>query len=81
MVSRDPGNTGRRRTSKAKAVKAKKATNEHTMSVPAAGKKYFNLSKNSSYKAAAEGLIPTIRVGKLLKVPVRRMERQLEDTR
>jgi hypothetical protein len=49
-----------------------------TMSVPAAGKKYYDLSRNGSYDAADRGDIPTIRVGRLLRVPVRLMERKLE---
>lgn len=48
-----------------------------TMSVPAAGKKYYGLKKNGSYAAAARGDIPTIRVGRLLRVPVAAMERRL----
>jgi len=42
-----------------------------TMSVPAAGKKYFGLSRNGAYDAAARGDLPTIRIGRLLRVPVR----------
>jgi excisionase family DNA binding protein len=49
-----------------------------TMSVPEAGKKYFDLSRDSSYRAAERGEIPTIRVGRLLRVPVRAMERLLD---
>lgn len=49
-----------------------------TLSVPAAGKKYFGIGKNASYRAAERGEIPTIRVGGLLRVPVVRMERKLE---
>ena len=49
------------------------------MSVPEAGKRYFGLSRNGSYEAAARGEIPTIRVGKLLRVPIRAMERLLDD--
>ena len=49
-----------------------------TMSVPEAGKRYFNLSRNASYDAAARGDIPTVQVGRLLRVPVRRMERILD---
>ena len=48
-----------------------------TMSVPAAGKKYLNLGRNASYRAAKRGDIPTIEIGGLLKVPVRRLERKL----
>ncbi len=46
-----------------------------TMSVPEAGKVYFDLSKNASYEAARRGDIPTIRVGRLLRVSVAVMER------
>ena len=49
-----------------------------TISVPEAGKKYYGIGKNASYRAAERGDIPTIRVGGLLRVPVVRMERKLE---
>jgi hypothetical protein len=49
-----------------------------TISVPDAGKKYFGLSRNASYAAASRGDIPTIRIGKLLRVPVRVLERMLD---
>jgi hypothetical protein len=50
-----------------------------TLSVPEAGKKYFNLSRNASYDAAARGNIPYIQVGRLKRVPVRAMERLLDN--
>ena len=49
-----------------------------TMSVPEAGRKYFDLSRDASYAAAQRGDIPTIRVGRLLRVPVAAMDRKLE---
>jgi hypothetical protein len=49
-----------------------------TMSVPEAGRKYYGLSRNGSYDAARRGEIPTIPVGKLLRVPVRAMEQRLD---
>jgi len=49
-----------------------------TISVPEAGKRYFGLSRNGSYDAAERGEIPTIRIGRLLRVPVRLMERMLD---
>ena len=49
-----------------------------TMTVPEAGKKYFGLSRDGSYRAAARGEIPTIRIGRLLRVPVCAMERLLD---
>jgi excisionase family DNA binding protein len=49
-----------------------------TITVPEAGKRYFNLSRGASYAAAERGEIPTIRVGRLLRVPVRAMEHKLD---
>jgi excisionase family DNA binding protein len=49
-----------------------------TLTVPEAGRQYFGLSKQASYDAAARGEIPTIKVGRLLRVPVRAMERILD---
>jgi hypothetical protein len=49
-----------------------------TISVPEAGKKYFGLCRNASYDAAARGEIPTIKIGRLLRVPVRAMEQMLD---
>ena len=42
-----------------------------TLSVPAAGKRYYDLGRHGSYAAAARGDIPTIRVGRLLRVPIK----------
>ena len=58
--------------------KTRRAASE-TMSVPEAGKKYFGLSRNGSYAAADRGEIPTIPVGKLRRVPIRLMERMLDE--
>jgi Helix-turn-helix domain len=49
-----------------------------TMSVPDAGKKYFGLSRNAAYDAAARGEIPVIKIGRLLRVPVRALEKMLD---
>ena len=54
------------------------ADNPLTLSVPEAGKKYFGLSRNASYAAAARGDLPVIRIGKLLRVPVKALEHMLE---
>jgi hypothetical protein len=50
-----------------------------TMTVPEAGKEYFDLGRNASYEAARRGDIPTIRIGRLLRVPVVALERKLEE--
>ena len=52
-----------------------------TITVPEAGKEYFGLSKNASYTAAVRGEIPTIKIGRLLKVPVRALENMLNNTK
>jgi hypothetical protein len=49
-----------------------------TLTVPEAGKRYFDLGRNASYEAARRGDIPVIRIGRLLRVPVVQMERKLE---
>jgi hypothetical protein len=49
-----------------------------TLTVPEAGRIYFDLSRNASYEAAKRGDLPTIRVGRLLRVPVIALERMLE---
>ena len=49
-----------------------------TISVPEAGLRYFGLSRNGSYAAAARGEIPVIKVGRLKRVPVRAMEAKLD---
>ena len=50
-----------------------------TMSVPEAGALYFGLSRNGSYEAANRGEIPTIKVGRLKRVPVAAMERKMAE--
>jgi len=49
-----------------------------TISVPEAGRRYFGLSRNGSYVAAGRGDIPTIKIGRLLRVPVRALEQMLD---
>jgi hypothetical protein len=49
-----------------------------TISVPEAGRAYFDLCRNAAYAAAKRGDIPTIRIGKLLRVPVRVLEQKLD---
>jgi hypothetical protein len=49
-----------------------------TISVPEAGKRYFGLSRNGSYSAAQRGQIPTIKIGRLLRCPVRALEAMLD---
>lgn len=50
-----------------------------TLTVPEAGRVYFDLGRNSSYEAARRGDIPTIRIGRLLRLPVVALERKLEE--
>jgi excisionase family DNA binding protein len=50
---------------------------KRVMTVPEAGKK-LGLGRNASYAAAARGDIPTIKLGKLLRVPTAAFDRMLE---
>jgi hypothetical protein len=49
----------------------------HVYRVPEAGA-ILGLSRNASYEAAKRGDLPTIKIGKLLRVPVRAIERMLD---
>ena len=49
-----------------------------TMSVPEAGRLYFDLGRDASYQAARRGDIPFIQVGRKKRVPIAAMERMLE---
>jgi hypothetical protein len=51
-----------------------------TITVPEAGKVYFDLSRNAAYAAAKRGDIPTIKIGKLLRVPICALEQKLNDS-
>jgi hypothetical protein len=55
------------------------AEGRKTLPVPEAGRLYFGLGRNASYEAARRGDIPTIRIGRLLRVPVVALERKLEE--
>ena len=52
--------------------------NPKTLGVPEAGKKYFDLSRGASYAAAARGDLPTIKIGRKLRVPLVALERMLD---
>jgi hypothetical protein len=54
------------------------ADRPHTLSVPEAGRIYFEMGRRASYAAAARGEIPVIRIGKFLRVPVKALEQMLE---
>jgi hypothetical protein len=49
--------------------------------VSAAGEKYYGLGRDGSYRAARRGDIPTVKVDRLLRVPVAAMERKLEQAK
>ena len=50
-----------------------------TMSIPEAGFRYFGLSRNGSYDAAARGEIPFMSVGKLKRVSIAKMDAIMRD--
>jgi hypothetical protein len=49
-----------------------------TLSVPEAGKIYFDLGKNASYDAAKRGELPVVKIGSRLRCPVAALERMLD---
>jgi hypothetical protein len=49
-----------------------------TLSVPEAGRIYFDLGMNASYEAAKRGDIPTIKIGGKIRALVPAIERTLE---
>ena len=51
---------------------------EKTLSVPEAGRRYFDLCRGASYEAAKRGDIPIVRIGRLKRVPVRALEKMLD---
>jgi excisionase family DNA binding protein len=52
-------------------------TEAKTVSVPEAGE-WLGIGRNAAYEAARRGDIPTIKIGRLLRVPVVALERKLE---
>ena len=48
-----------------------------TISIPEAGKKYFGLGIDASYRAANNGDIPFIRVGGRKRVPIAALDAML----
>ena len=54
-------------------------TERKTMSVPEAGRVYYELGRDASYEAAKRGDIPVIKVGRFLRVPIAAMERKLAE--
>jgi excisionase family DNA binding protein len=49
-----------------------------TISVPEAAK-WLGISRGAAYAAAISGQIPTIRIGRLLRVPIVALERKLAE--
>jgi hypothetical protein len=54
-------------------------TTPHVLSIPEAGRIYLNLGRNASYEAAHRSDIPTMKIGRKLLVPIRAMERKLDE--
>jgi Helix-turn-helix domain len=53
-------------------------SSEKTLSIPAAGKIYFDLGRDASYRAAKRGDIPAIKIGGRYRVPIIKLEKILE---
>lgn len=56
----------------------KELLSKPTADVRTVGKVCFGMGKNAAYDAAARGDIPTIRIGRLLKVPTAALRRMLQ---
>jgi hypothetical protein len=54
-----------------------KLLSKPTASIPEVGRICFDLSRNGSYASARRGDFPTIKIGRLLKVPTSALRRQL----
>jgi excisionase family DNA binding protein len=50
---------------------------EKTLTVEEAGRRYFGISRAGAYRAVANGDMPSIRIGHLLRVPVAAMEKMM----
>jgi hypothetical protein len=55
----------------------KKLLSSPTANIPDVGRLCYGLSKNGSYDAAKRGDIPTIKIGRLLKVPTSALRAKL----
>ena len=56
-----------------------KSDRTKTLSVPEAGRIYFDLGMNASYEAAKRGDIPTIKIGGKIRALVPAIERMIEE--
>ena len=54
-------------------------TTQQFISVPEAGRRQYGVGKAQSYQYAERGLIPTVRVGRKVLVPVAALERVAAD--
>jgi len=63
------------------AINTSSQEGPYVLSVPAAGRRYFDLGRAASYEAARRGDIPIIRIGRKLFVPVQAIERMLSEAR
>ncbi len=63
------------------AIKTSNQESPHVLSVPEAGRRYFNLGRAASYEAARRGEIPIIRIGRKLFVPIQAIEKMLSEAR
>jgi hypothetical protein len=66
---------------KGEAMDSQTKGDPKTLSVPEAGKTYFGLCRAGSYSAAARGELPTVRIGRRLRVPIRALEKMLDEAK
>jgi hypothetical protein len=79
MSTLGPDISGRRRSPTRTPAQRQRSRAAATLSVPEAGRIYFGLSKNGSYLAAGRGDLPTIRIGRKVRVPIRLLEQMIDE--
>jgi hypothetical protein len=79
-IKRDKrGFQGYNRTMVLKTMVSMEHNAQKTISVPEAGKRYFDLGRNASYEAARRGELPTIKIGRRIRVSILALERMLAE--
>ena len=48
-----------------------------SISIPEAGRRFLGIGANASYRAAARGEIPFVKIGKIKRVPIKLMEARM----
>ena len=61
------------------STEAEAEAEQFVLTIPKAGRKFYNVGRSASYEAARRGEIPTIRIGRKHLVPVAAVMRRLAE--